>query len=86
MRNLWVALLLMGCDLKCYHQECQTSCDKMVQERVFLTCLEKLPNGPDKVAAAGNDWDEVVSECESAASRIACAHTCVEREGYRNTF
>jgi hypothetical protein len=86
MRNLWVALLLTGCGVKCQHQECSTACDKVVQERVFLSCLEKLPNGPDKVAATGNDWDEVVSECASAAARVACVLTCVERDGYRHTY
>lgn len=47
-------------------------CDKVAQREVFLACLDKLPKGPEIVAATGNDWDEVVSECRASASAIAC--------------
>jgi hypothetical protein len=57
------ALLLAGCA-----KEPQTMAyDQCLRAQLFRECLERLPRGPTHTAVS-NDWDEVVSECESAAS------------------
>lgn len=40
--------------------------DQCLRQSIFLQCLAALPAGPK--ATMYNDWDEVVSSCESAAS------------------
>ncbi len=45
--------------------------NKQVQEKVFIECLKSVPQGPNAITAAGNDWDEVVQECRIAAAVIA---------------
>lgn len=74
-------LSLDGCS-ESTHRECHYECDPTTQERVFLTCLEKLPHGPERLAASGNDWDEVVGECKSSAAAIACKYNCVTVRGW----
>jgi hypothetical protein len=59
-----------GCEQK-PRKVIKTRHNKVVEERVFLECLKAVPQGPKTVAAAGNDWDEVVNECHTAASWIA---------------
>ena len=48
-------------------------CDNVAKREIFLSCLERVPKGPDTVAAARNDWAEVVEECRVTAASIACA-------------
>lgn len=65
------ALLLVGCgpvpqeDRK----ESVQIVDQEVRRSVFMECLDRAPAGP--VSTRYNDWDEVVSECSSAAYHIA---------------
>ncbi len=75
MRLVLAMLLASAFDCKTPYQQSHTVCDKAQQERVFLACVEKLPNGPERLAASGNDWDEVVGECRNAAASIACTTT-----------
>lgn len=55
-----------------YHLDCE----KEREQQIFLACLDKMPHGPEHIAAAGNDWDEAVEEmiqeCRLSASQIAC--------------
>jgi hypothetical protein len=39
--------------------------DQCLRREIFNECLKNLPGGP--VATKYNDWDEVVSECRTAA-------------------
>jgi hypothetical protein len=39
--------------------------DQCLRAQLFQQCLATVPKGPE--AARYNDWDEVVSQCESAA-------------------
>lgn len=48
------------------------TCDREAMREVFLSCLERLPKGPDHITAAANDWSEVVKECKDAADTVAC--------------
>jgi len=40
--------------------------DQCVRASLFQACLQALPAGP--AATKYNDWDEVVEQCEDAAS------------------
>jgi hypothetical protein len=55
------AVLLVGCD----DAHKLASVDQCKRVELFQACLRLLPKGPDRTVY--NDWDEVVSECESAA-------------------
>lgn len=39
--------------------------DQCLRAQIFMACLKALPAGP--ASTRYNDWDEVVSACESAA-------------------
>lgn len=39
--------------------------DQCLRREIFQQCMKALPAGPQ--ATKYNDWDEVVSQCESAA-------------------
>jgi len=41
--------------------------DQCMRAELFASCMRALPAGP--VAPQYNDWDEVVTACESAAYR-----------------
>lgn len=60
--------------------------DPVVYERVFTDCLKALPKGPERLAAAGNDWNEVVEECRRTAADVAndvAAVACRRAQGER---
>jgi len=42
-----------------------TQADQCMRREIFMQCMAALPAGPK--ATMYNDWDEVVSQCESAA-------------------
>lgn len=68
-----VILALVGC--ACVEQpkgRWREECDAVMRREVFLSCLEKVPRGPERITVAGNDWDEIVAECSRASYRIAC--------------
>lgn len=60
-------------------------CDAAAQERIFLACMTALPNGPERLAASGNDWAEAVEEageqCRNSAADIACHYEWYTLEG-----
>ena len=56
------AFLLSGCN-----QEPNNGPDQCLRQEIFKQCLANIPKGPTHLTAAGNDWDEVVSQCDSAA-------------------
>lgn len=71
LRSLLAVLLFTACTpppQRTWHYDC----DATSQREIFLSCLERLPRGPERLAVAGNDWDEVVAECRDTATRIAC--------------
>lgn len=44
-----------------------SSPDQCLRQEIFKQCLANIPKGPTHLTAAGNDWDEVVSQCDGAA-------------------
>lgn len=51
--------------------------DQALRATRFDACMASLPKGPDRITAAGNDWEEVVAQCERVAynqSRVCVAH------------
>lgn len=55
--SLLIAALVVGCD--------QSAPDQCVRREIFLQCMGALPAGPQ--ATKYNDWDDVVSTCDSVA-------------------
>lgn len=53
-----LALALAGCN-----PDESSQPDQCLRPALFQQCMASLPKGPERIAAAGNDWDEVVSEC-----------------------
>jgi hypothetical protein len=51
-------LLLVGCEEPARPDQC-------MRREIFQQCMKALPAGPQ--ATKYNDWDEVVSQCESVA-------------------
>lgn len=41
--------------------------DQCLRQEIFKQCMASLPKGPQSITAAGNDWDEVVTSCDSTA-------------------
>lgn len=41
--------------------------DNCTYQTAMLACLEKLPQGAERLTAAGNDWDEVAEVCKDFA-------------------
>lgn len=60
-----LAILLSGCVPEVPKKTWAN--DQCLRAELFQACLRSLPAGP--TASKYNDWDEVVSECESAAYR-----------------
>lgn len=61
-----VFFLVAGCtDEKTF--EMQWGYDQCVRPVLFQQCMTSLPKGPSSIAAASNDWAEVVEACEDAA-------------------
>lgn len=56
--SLLTAMLAGGC-------ADTTGPDQCLRREIFQQCMKALPAGPQ--ATKYNDWDEVVSQCESAA-------------------
>lgn len=44
-----------------------TQANQCIRAELFKQCMAILPKGPERIAVAGNDWDEVVGKCESSA-------------------
>ena len=53
-------MLLVGC-------EQVNGPDQCLRQEIFKQCVANIPKGPTHLTASGNDWDEVVSSCESSA-------------------
>ena len=43
--------------------------DRELRQELFFKCLECIPDGPEETVY--NDWAEVVSECNRAASQMS---------------
>lgn len=56
-----IALLITGCD----YPERSWGPDQCLRQELFKQCLAALPAGP--VSTEYNDWDEVVSKCETSS-------------------
>ena len=52
--------MLSGCAPMCHQKP-----DRVVQNKIFIECLKVIPPGPN--VTKYNDWDEVISECNSSA-------------------
>lgn len=59
------ALLAAGCRTDTFDPEMQSTTDQCKRQELFMACMGALPEGPDETKY--NDWDEVVSECNSVA-------------------
>ena len=59
---LALAFVLSGCN-----QEPNNGPDQCLRQEIFKQCIANVPKGPTHLTAAGNDWDEVISACQSAA-------------------
>lgn len=57
-----LAFLLSGCN-----QEPSNGPDQCLRQEIFKQCVANIPKGPTHLTATGNDWDEVISACQSAA-------------------
>lgn len=57
---IFLALFVSGCELPE-----DPAVDQRKRQALFDKCLANIPKGPSSVV--NNDWDEVVSECSSAA-------------------
>lgn len=68
MKRLVFAVALAGCGPRTVPVE---HCDQAQRERVFLACLASAQHMGGG-STPGNDSDEVVDSCSSAAGRIAC--------------
>lgn len=58
---LSLAFVLSGCN------ETNNGPDQCLRQEIFKQCVANIPKGPTHLTASGNDWDEVISQCESAA-------------------
>lgn len=41
--------------------------DQCLRQEIFKQCVANLPKGPTHLTAAGNDWSEVIQQCDSTA-------------------
>lgn len=57
--TIFVVLFLIGC----MPNKEQQITDQCKRQELFAQCMSLLPKGPER--AVYNDWDEVVSECQS---------------------
>lgn len=65
--TLLAPLLLSGCAvLAGCEKPTPVVMDQCMRREIFSQCMAALPKGPERIAG-GNDWDEVVNACESAA-------------------
>lgn len=71
---IMLAILLAGCTVEETktsqdNRENWSTYDNCIRAEVFAQCLKQLPNGPQ--ISKYNDWDEVVSQCRSAAKEMS---------------
>lgn len=71
-----LAMLAAGCEKPNGFAPPLKAIDQDKRERLFVQCMDLLPAGPESTHY--NDWDEVVSECDAAATRQAyyCYRNC----------
>ena len=62
-----IALALCGCYDRPDIPAPKSDYDQCLRAELFQQCLRLAPAGP--VSSHYNDWAEVISECQSAASR-----------------
>lgn len=60
----FIAMLLAGCEILVPGEK-SSGPDQCIRAELFMRCLEGLPSGPSTTKY--NDWDEVVSACQSAS-------------------
>lgn len=65
------ALALAACTPPEPPPEDRQGIDQCVRATIFAQCMAALPKGPERLTAAGNDWAEVVEECEDSAKAQA---------------
>ena len=53
-----LSVLLIGCEQAATYDQC-------LRREIFQQCMAALPAGPQSTKY--NDWDEVVSQCDTAA-------------------
>lgn len=53
--------LLTGCEVS------SSAPDQCLRQEIFKQCVANLPKGPTHLTAAGNDWSEVIQQCDSTA-------------------
>ena len=41
--------------------------DQCKRTEAYQSCLKNLPKGPERLTASGNDWKEVVEQCDENA-------------------
>ena len=61
-------LYLVGCE------RCEWTVDQKARTEMFFKCMKAIPQGPTHVKY--NDWDEVVSECNSVAYSLTKKWEC----------
>ena len=66
--SIALAALLAGCAPEYAPSPTDSIADQCLRAQLFEQCMTLLPKGPE-VLTGGNDWDEVVAECESSAHR-----------------
>lgn len=66
-----VAVLLAGC-AKTERRECNLVTDEVEEKRIFLACVEALPNN-------GTELGDAVQSCRNAATAMATAVKCEEK-------
>lgn len=68
MKHLAILLLclsLISCG-KLLSTDADIGVDQYLRQELFKSCLTSVPKGPESVATS-NDWDEVVSACDTSA-------------------
>ena len=66
MKATVITVLLVAGALSGCMPETPTT-DQCLRQEIFKQCMISVPKGPTHLTAAGNDWDEVVSACGTAA-------------------
>jgi hypothetical protein len=66
LAGLVSVLMLAGCSAESMGRE---QIDQCIRWQLFQQCMAALPAGPQRTQY--NDWDDVVSQCEDAATRAS---------------
>lgn len=72
MKNTLIILSLLalsGCSFE--RGESEYTFNQCVRQDLFKQCMTNVPKGPERLTGAGNDWDEVISECNASARQMA---------------